>query len=162
MNRLMGPDSATCPQPLGTWPSLSQRGSRFWNAWVMRRSGRMNVPIKREAVVETADPGALIRGIVSDCAQGVDAGEIAGAFHLALADLIVSGCERARAEMAVSTVVLSGGVFMNAMLLELASAALLDAHFEVLVPRLLPCNDGGLSLGQAYVAACALEEELCA
>ncbi len=109
-----------------------------------------------------ADPGELIRGIVSDCARGVDAGEIAGAFHLAMADLIVSGCERARAEMAVSTVVLSGGVFMNRMLLELSSSALLDAHFEVLVPRLLPCNDGGLSLGQAYVAACALEEELCA
>ena len=115
-----------------------------------------------EGPMWTADPGELIRGIVSDCARGVDAGEIAGAFHLALADLIVSGCERARAEMAVSAVVLSGGVFMNAMLLELASAALLDAHFEVLVPRLLPCNDGGLSLGQAYVAACALEEELCA
>ncbi|CAN5909869.1 carbamoyltransferase HypF [soil metagenome] len=110
----------------------------------------------------TADPGELIRGIMSDSSRGVDTGEIAGAFHLALADLIVSGCERARAEMAVSTVVLSGGVFMNAMLLELASAALKDAHFEVLVPRLLPCNDGGLSLGQAYVAACALEEELCA
>jgi hydrogenase maturation protein HypF len=110
----------------------------------------------------SADPGELIRGIVSDRARGVDSGEIAGAFHQAMADLIVSGCERSREEAAVNIVALSGGVFMNAMLLELASAALLKAHFEVLIPRLLPCNDGGLSLGQAYVAACALEEERCA
>ena len=60
-------------------------------------------------------------------------------------------------------VALGGGVFANARLTSEAHTALLEHRFEVLIPRVVPCNDGGLALGQAYVAARALEEEeLCA
>ena len=87
---------------------------------------------------------------------------MAGAFHVALSDLVVRGCERMRETANLDRVVLTGGVFMNAMLLELTATALSARHFEVFLPRLVPCNDGGLSLGQAYVAICALEDERCA
>ena len=110
----------------------------------------------------TADSSGLICGVMNDARRGSDVADIAGAFHIALCDLVVRGCERVREATATSTVVLSGGVFMNRMLLELAAEALVTARFAVLVPRLVPCNDGGLSLGQAYVAACALEEDQCA
>ena len=110
----------------------------------------------------TADPAEMIRHVVEDKRRGVNVSEIAGAFHVALRDLCVRGCERIRAETNVSTVVLTGGVFQNLLLIESAAAALTAARFEVLIPREAPCNDGGLSLGQAYVAACALEEDLCA
>ena len=43
---------------------------------------------------------------------------------------------------------LTGGVFQNRRLSELASARLLEGGFEVLLPQQLPCNDGGLSYGQ--------------
>ena len=77
-------------------------------------------------------------------------------------DMVVLGCERIREETGVATVVLTGGVFMNKRLTESANAALVARRFRVLLPRLVPCNDGGLALGQAYVAACALQEDPCA
>lgn len=110
----------------------------------------------------TADPAGIIEGVVADLERGRDRREIAAAFHSALRDLVVLGCERIREETGLATVVLSGGVFVNARLTESANDALAARRFRVLVPRQVPCNDGGLSLGQAYVAACALQEEICA
>jgi hydrogenase maturation protein HypF len=54
-------------------------------------------------------------------------------------------------------VVLSGGVFQNRRLLESTLAALAGRGLRVLVPELLPPNDGGISYGQAAVAAARLE-----
>ncbi len=110
----------------------------------------------------TADPGSLIQEILTDLTRGRDQSDIAAAFHGALRDLIVLGCERIREETGLAVVVLSGGVFANALLAGLTHEALVARRFRVLLPRLVPCNDGGLSLGQAYVAACALQEDPCA
>ena len=109
----------------------------------------------------TSDPANIIEGIVTDHARGRTSADIASAFHGALRTLIVLGCERIRENLGRETVVLSGGVFCNALLAESASAALVARGFRVLLPRLVPCNDGGLSLGQAYVAACAHQEDPC-
>ncbi len=109
----------------------------------------------------TFDASAIIHGVLSDLARDRDRVEIAAAFHTTLADLVVMACQRMREETGLDCVALSGGVFVNRRLTECASAALESRRFRVLLPRLAPCNDGGLALGQAYVAACALEEELC-
>ncbi|MGH9153929.1 MAG: hypothetical protein ACRD03_16415, partial [Acidimicrobiales bacterium] len=53
----------------------------------------------------------------------------------------------------LSTVALSGGVFQNARLTRVVSRHLAEAGLEVLVHRRIPPNDGGISLGQAAVAA---------
>ena len=53
----------------------------------------------------------------------------------------------------IETVVLTGGVFQNARLTEVVEAALLERGLEVLVHREMPANDGGISIGQAAVAA---------
>ena len=109
----------------------------------------------------TSDPANIIEGVVTDLARGRTRSDIASAFHGALRALIVLGCERIRESLGRETVVLSGGVFCNALLAESASVALVARGFRVLLPRLVPCNDGGLSLGQAYVAACAHQEDSC-
>ena len=109
----------------------------------------------------TADPACIVEGVVADLRRGRDRSEIAAAFHYALRDLVVLGCERVRESTGLETVVLSGGVFMNKLLTESSHAALVARRFRVLLPRQVPCNDGGLSLGQAYVAACALQEDPC-
>ena len=60
---------------------------------------------------------------------------------------------RAAAEQAgLRRVVLSGGVFQNRLLLEWTTAACAERRLDVLVPRALPPNDGGISFGQAAVA----------
>jgi hydrogenase maturation protein HypF len=61
--------------------------------------------------------------------------------------------ERVRAESGIRRVVLSGGVWQNALLLELTVCSLKEAGFEVYTHRRVPTNDGGLALGQVAVAA---------
>ncbi|HXG69569.1 MAG TPA: carbamoyltransferase HypF [Gemmatimonadaceae bacterium] len=99
------------------------------------------------------DPGSLIRAVVSDAARGVDASVISAAFHNGVARMILDTVVRIRQNTGVNRVVLSGGVFQNVLLLTRAAAGLELAGFEVFTQRLVPCNDGGLSLGQAYVVA---------
>ncbi len=79
---------------------------------------------------------------------------ISARFHDTLADAIVAGCRRARAAGAPATVALTGGCFQNRRLTERAHAELTQAGFEVLLHRRVPCNDGGIALGQAAIAAC--------
>ena len=53
----------------------------------------------------------------------------------------------------LDTAVLSGGVFQNRLLLETIESGLTSQGLRVLVPELLPPNDGGISYGQAAIAA---------
>jgi hydrogenase maturation protein HypF len=90
---------------------------------------------------------------------------MAARFHATLADAVLAGCRRAREEHGVSTVALSGGCFQNRRLTEGARDRLAAAGFEVLLHRCVPPNDGGVSLGQATVAAYRLQrrrETACA
>ena len=111
----------------------------------------------------TVDVRPLIESIVHDHARGRPTQEIAGAFHVTLCDLVRQGCAKLRHDTGLATVVLTGGVFMNAFLLERTSETLAAHDFRVFVPEDIPCNDGGLALGQAYIASRAMaEEEQCA
>ena len=72
----------------------------------------------------------------------------AGAVHAALADAIGWVAEAERARCGAGVVGLTGGVFQNRLLVELALTRLECAGFRVLLPSGIPCNDGGLSYGQ--------------
>jgi hydrogenase maturation protein HypF len=95
----------------------------------------------------------LIRACVADLAAGVPRELIAARFHNALAALIVDGCLLLRDAHGLSTVALSGGVFQNRLLLDRTVTALESQGFTVLTHSRVPCNDGGISLGQAVIAA---------
>ena len=96
-----------------------------------------------------ADWRPLIELLIKERREGSSPERIAYRFHLALADLIGQIAEQA----ALPRVVLTGGCFQNALLLRLARCRLARAGFTVYTHRLVPPNDGGLSLGQAVVAA---------
>lgn len=102
-----------------------------------------------------------VRALAEEAAAGGDPGWIAARFHRTLVDSLVAGAHRAREERGLERVVLAGGCFQNALLLDGAHGALAAAGFAVLVPSSVPPNDGGLALGQA-VAAAAEELPPCA
>jgi hydrogenase maturation protein HypF len=95
----------------------------------------------------------LVQAVVGDLAAGVPAPVIAARFHHGVAALIEGGCLLLRERHGLGTVALSGGVFQNTLLLHEAAARLEARGFTVLVHSRVPCNDGGISLGQAVVAA---------
>jgi hydrogenase maturation protein HypF len=101
----------------------------------------------------TIDTRPLIGAVVQDVERGVRANTIARRFHSTMVQLIASVCERIRQRVALDAVVLSGGVFMNALLTSEVMARLTQDDFHVYRHRLVPPNDGGLSLGQLAVAA---------
>jgi len=92
----------------------------------------------------------LVAAVYDDLQAGRDRAEIAAAFHEGLARIAVEACER---EGEPRVVVLSGGTFQNMRLLERVGEGLRERGFRVLEHRLVPPNDGGISFGQAAVAA---------
>ena len=102
------------------------------------------------------DTRPLIQGVAGDAAVGVSAAVIARRFHSTMVEMIASVCGLLRQETGVHDVVLSGGVFLNALLTSEVSARLVEEGFDVSRHRLVPPNDGGLSLGQLAVAAARL------
>src|SRR5262249_46830116 len=99
------------------------------------------------------DTRPLIRAVAADVARPTEAARIARRFHSALVEIIAAVCNRLRATTGKRTAVLSGGVFLNALLTREVSARLAVAGFQVYRHRLVPANDGGLSLGQLAIAA---------
>jgi hydrogenase maturation protein HypF len=92
----------------------------------------------------------LVRAAHDDLAAGRPRDEIAAAFHEGVATAAASACELAGEPR---TVVLSGGSFQNMRLLSATSRRLDGLGFEVLSHRSVPPSDGGISYGQAAVAA---------
>ncbi len=95
----------------------------------------------------------LVREAAEDIAAGTPRELVAARFHNGVAALIEAGCVLLRERHGLGTVALSGGVFQNLLLLRGAVARLEARGFRVLLHSRVPCNDGGISLGQAVVAA---------
>jgi hydrogenase maturation protein HypF len=94
----------------------------------------------------------VIEGILWDMERGTVPSVISGKFHNTLVKIAGTICQRISGQGGPKKVVLTGGVFQNRLLSERMKAALEKAGFEVLMHRRVPCNDGGLSLGQAVIA----------
>jgi len=90
--------------------------------------------------------------VLNDLRRAVDRGVIAARFHNALVEAIVTVATYVGAPL----VALTGGCFLNRLLMERAHQRLSDCGFEVLLHRQVPPGDGGISLGQIAVAAARL------
>ena len=94
----------------------------------------------------------LFGGLRADLVADVPVERISWRFHLSIAQMIAEVCERLRAESGLERVALSGGCYQNSLLLSLVLPRLEERGFQVLLHKQVPCNDGGLSLGQAVIA----------
>jgi hydrogenase maturation protein HypF len=107
---------------------------------------------EREGEKEIIRLRSLVEGILQDVERGIPPSRISARFHHTLVQIGVSLCRKIRDGGGPEKVALSGGVFQNRFLLERMKNRLEGAGFRVLVHRQVPCNDGGLSLGQAVIA----------
>lgn len=97
---------------------------------------------------------ALLEGIRT----GVPAGKLALDFHVTIARSSARIASEICAREGIDTVALSGGVFMNRLLLQLLTSELKSAGLTVLVPHTVPVNDGCIAYGQAAVASAHLAQ----
>ncbi|MDG6107293.1 carbamoyltransferase HypF [Dactylosporangium aurantiacum] len=88
--------------------------------------------------------------------DGVDVAVLAARFHATVAAVTIAVCSRVAARHGLRTVCLSGGVMQNRLLAEALLGGLSAAGLEPLINERVPVNDGGISYGQAAVAAARL------
>ncbi|MDZ8034676.1 carbamoyltransferase HypF [Nostoc sp. DedSLP04] len=105
------------------------------------------------------DPRPMWQALLDDLQQQIPQPVIAAKFHKGLANAIVEMIKHLSQENLIHQVALTGGVFQNCILLEQVTKRLQTLGIKVLTHSLVPANDGGLSLGQAVIAAAQLIHE---
>jgi hydrogenase maturation protein HypF len=103
------------------------------------------------------DTRSLFEALLCDIADGLPVGDISRRFHNGLVEVLAEVTSRLRERSALERVCLSGGTFQNVYLFERLCTRLRKSGFQVFVHGEVPAGDGGLSLGQAMVAACRAE-----
>ena len=106
-----------------------------------------------EVEAEQIDPAPVLAAVVRDVLAGVAPSVVSARFHRGVAELMVTLAERVRAAEGLTTVGLSGGVFVNKVLLSATTRALTGAGFAVLRHRRVPPTDAGIALGQLAVGS---------
>jgi len=96
--------------------------------------------------------GDLLSAIVEELRQHTSKARISVKFHDTIAQMVKQMCQLINSETGINKVALSGGVFQNRLLLNKTVALLEQNGFQVFTHRQVPCNDGGISLGQAVIA----------
>ncbi|CAD6873080.1 carbamoyltransferase HypF [Methylomonas fluvii] len=115
----------------------------YLESWNMERSGDFLVLSWR----------GLWQAVLDDLTRGTDKASIAARIHHTLGAATVDVLNRLSSQTGADSIVLSGGVFQNRLLLEAVSEQLRQHGKTVLSPQRYPMNDGGLALGQAMAAA---------
>jgi hydrogenase maturation protein HypF len=153
-------------QSLGVNSPLSSGMGRLFDAVAALLGVREEISYEGQAAIELeqlagelpvepfawdfGDPTALVTRCYSAVRKGRELHEVAAAFHETIAAAAAAACVEAGGPR---TVVLSGGTFQNLRLLESTRRRLEEVGFLVLAHRRVPPNDGGVSYGQAAVAA---------
>ena len=100
----------------------------------------------------------LIKALLEGTRAGVPAGRLALDFHVTIAHASARIASEICAREGLDTVALSGGVFMNRLLLQLLTRELKSRGLTVLVPHSVPVNDGCIAYGQAAIARAHLAQ----
>lgn len=104
------------------------------------------------------DQKALFEALLGGIEAGAPAYRLALDFHIAIARSSARIAREICAREGIDTVALSGGVFMNRLLLQLLTRELKSMGLTVLIPQTVPVNDGCIAYGQAAVASARLAQ----
>jgi hydrogenase maturation protein HypF len=119
--------------------NLSEKGEYPWA--IEEKKGHL--------ILLTSD---IIQSAVEDIKARISRGIISRRFHNTLVDMFTGTCIRLRESSGIDHVAMSGGSFQNVTLLNGLSHSLISNGFKVFTQKVVPSNDGGLSLGQAVCA----------
>jgi hydrogenase maturation protein HypF len=103
--------------------------------------------------LDVLDPAPLVVTALEELERGTDQSIIAAGFHEGLGRATAELATRLARRHGLDTVALSGGVFQNVRLSDIVEDALVAQGLRVLVHKTVPPNDGGISIGQAAIAA---------
>jgi hydrogenase maturation protein HypF len=136
---------------LGFTRSITFEGqAAIWLEQLAHRAGMTDLePYEMPFADGELDYRPLLTAVVRDRCRGRGIPEIARAFHLSVANSLVQAAQELCSAHSLDTVVLSGGVFQNSLLLRESRAGLAERGLRVWTNHHVPANDGGLSLGQA-------------
>ena len=141
---------------LGVCQEVTYEGQAAVELEHLARRGRP-VPLEFAVAEGVLDPAPLIAGIVEGLRAGTPVADLAAGFHAAVIRATAAaagGCARAAAGISVDRA--DRRCVRQSLAAAGASARLGERGFEVLSHRIVPCNDGGLALGQAAIAAATL------
>lgn len=110
------------------------------------------INIQKKDNMYILSPISIIENILIDLENNISNAEISHKFHSTIVNYITEMCIILRNEYSINTVALSGGVFQNDFLITNTYNELTKNDFKVLIHRKLPCNDGGISVGQIIIA----------
>jgi hydrogenase maturation protein HypF len=118
-----------------------------------RTAHAIEMPASEDGGMLRIDPLPVLVALGERAARGDDVRDLAAVFHESVIAVVVQAAGTVAASAGISTVALGGGSFQNARLLAGVRAALEFTGLRVIAPVDLPPNDGGISYGQAAVAA---------
>lgn len=104
------------------------------------------------------DQKPLFKALLGGIEAGISVNRLALDFHIAIARSSARIAREICAREGIDTVALSGGVFMNRLLLQLLTRKLKEAGLTVLIPQTVPVNDGCIAYGQAAIARARLAQ----
>lgn len=140
---------------LGVCHDVTYEGQAAVELEHLARRGKP-IPLEIEVTAGVLDPVPLVAELVRNLRAGAAEADLAAGFHAAVVRATAEAVRELAAGMdtiaTVATVGLTGGVFVNRLLREGLRKELTGNGFEVLTHAVLPCNDGGLALGQAVIA----------
>lgn len=100
---------------------------------------------------------SVLKEILEDLNAGVPAGDLSARFHNTLSWLLLEKAKLYRLQTGVEKVVISGGCFQNKRLTEQLQRMFAKEDIPLYVPGRIPCNDGGIAVGQLAIAASLYE-----
>ncbi|WP_164880641.1 carbamoyltransferase HypF [Clostridium manihotivorum] len=108
--------------------------------------------IEKQGDAYVVNTDNIIKGIIDDVKRNIRKGVISRKLHNTIAEITEIMCLKLSKDYGIKEVALSGGVFQNKLLLEEVYESLSKDGFKVYMNSQIPCNDGGISVGQIVIA----------
>lgn len=112
----------------------------------------LHIPVYQRKQVLVGDTAVLFEELIQAVHSGVQSAELAAGFICAVSRFTIEMCRQLAEENGTAQIALSGGCFQNRILLESVVDGLKDSGYAVYINEKVPAGDGGIALGQAYLA----------